>query len=86
VLCALSGYEPVDVGPAKPKGKSSKPKAVPPPKNTKKVEVPPTVIPEKLPAKQDMALTVRIEINLPAEGSQQTYDNIFKSIKANLFP
>jgi len=34
--------------------------------------------------KRDMALTVRIEINLPAEGSQETYDNIFKSIKANL--
>lgn len=36
--------------------------------------------------KSDMALTVRIEINLPAEGSQETYDAIFKSIKANLFP
>lgn len=34
----------------------------------------------------DMALTVRIEINLPAEGTQETYDAIFKSIKANLFP
>ncbi|NSY16166.1 DUF5343 domain-containing protein [Neorhizobium sp. AL 9.2.2] len=34
--------------------------------------------------KRDMALTVRIEINLPADGSQETYDNIFKSIKANL--
>ncbi len=32
----------------------------------------------------DMALTVRIEINLPAQGNQETYDNIFKSIKANL--
>jgi Family of unknown function (DUF5343) len=36
--------------------------------------------------KADMALTVRIEINLPAEGTQETYDAIFKSIKANLFP
>ncbi|WHO74619.1 DUF5343 domain-containing protein [Rhizobium sp. BT03] len=34
--------------------------------------------------KKDMALTVRIEINLPAEGSQETYDNIFRSIRANL--
>lgn len=33
---------------------------------------------------RDMALTVRIEINLPAEGTKETYDNIFKSIKANL--
>lgn len=36
--------------------------------------------------KGEMALTVRIEINLPAEGTQETYDAIFKSIKANLFP
>jgi hypothetical protein len=31
-----------------------------------------------------MALTVRIEINLPAGGDQETYDRIFKSIRANL--
>lgn len=36
------------------------------------------------PPKKDMALTIRIEINLPAEGSAETYDNIFKSIRANL--
>ena len=36
--------------------------------------------------KPEMALTVRIEINLPAEGTQETYDAIFKSIKANLYP
>lgn len=29
-------------------------------------------------------LTVRVEINLPADGSQATYDRIFKSIKENL--
>ena len=34
--------------------------------------------------KRDMALTVRIEINLPTGGTQETYDAIFKSIKANL--
>ena len=38
------------------------------------------------PHKGDMALTVRIEINLPAEGTKETYDAIFKSIKANLYP
>jgi len=32
----------------------------------------------------DMALTVRIEINLPAGGDRETYDNIFKSIRENL--
>ncbi len=29
-------------------------------------------------------LTVRVEINLPTDGSQATYDRIFKSIKENL--
>jgi len=34
---------------------------------------------------KDVGLTVRIEINLPADGTKETYDNIFKSIKENLF-
>jgi Family of unknown function (DUF5343) len=34
--------------------------------------------------RRDMAMTVRIEINLPANGSKETYDAIFKSIRANL--
>ncbi len=33
----------------------------------------------------DMSLTVRIEINLPGNGTQETYDAIFKSIRANLY-
>lgn len=35
-------------------------------------------------AKRDFGLTVRIEINLPAEGNQRVYDMIFKSIRENL--
>ncbi|WP_397454765.1 DUF5343 domain-containing protein [Pseudomonas lurida] len=31
-----------------------------------------------------VALTVRVEINLPAGGDQETYDRIFKSIRENL--
>lgn len=31
-----------------------------------------------------IGLTVRIEVNLPADGDQQTYDRIFKSIRKNL--
>lgn len=31
-----------------------------------------------------VGLTVRIEINLPADGDQETYDRIFKSIRENL--
>ncbi len=33
---------------------------------------------------QALGLTVRVEINLPADGSKETYDAIFKSIKENL--
>lgn len=32
---------------------------------------------------RDVGLTVRIEINLPAGGDQETYDRIFKSIREN---
>lgn len=35
-------------------------------------------------ARSDFGLTVRIEINLPADGDQNTYDRIFKSIHENL--
>ena len=35
------------------------------------------------PAKPQIGLTVRIEINLPADGSKETYDHIFKSIREN---
>jgi hypothetical protein len=34
--------------------------------------------------KRDVGLTVRVEINLPADGDQETYDRIFKSIRENL--
>jgi uncharacterized protein DUF5343 len=33
---------------------------------------------------RDLGLTVRIEINLPADGAQETYDRIFKSLRENL--
>ena len=33
---------------------------------------------------KNLGLTVRIEINLPADGDQATYDRIFKSIRENL--
>ncbi len=33
---------------------------------------------------RDFGLTVRIEINLPADADQETYDKIFRSIKENL--
>jgi hypothetical protein len=34
----------------------------------------------------DFGLTVRIEVNLPAQGDKDVYDKIFRSIRENLFP
>jgi len=70
-----------------PRPKSStaaKPKAV-----AQKANSEPSAKASELPKEEvspgnGVALTVRIEINLPANGSQSTYDNIFKSIKENL--
>ena len=39
---------------------------------------------EKKQNGQNLGLTVRIEINLPADGSQEVYDMIFRSIRENL--
>jgi len=33
---------------------------------------------------REVGLSVRIEINLPADGTKETYDNIFRSIRENL--
>lgn len=41
-------------------------------------------ISEAFNEKRNLGLTVRIEINLPADGNQETYDRIFKSIRENL--
>lgn len=35
-------------------------------------------------SQKDIGLTVRVEINLPSDGTKETYDAIFKSIKENL--
>lgn len=54
------------------KGATSKSKVITPPEE------------QDLGKRNGMALTVRIEINLPANGTKETYDNIFQSIRANL--
>jgi len=94
-LRELAGYvtEPASVQAASKAKSNGSAKAKSPPRNSKVVE---QKTQEKItqfsspsspsPIKGDIALTVRIEINLPAEGSQETYDAIFKSIKANLYP
>lgn len=92
-LRGITGREAVaatkSTGASKPITKTSKQK----PAKTAKAETvkgaeraaayPDPIIVPKI-AKKEMALTVRVEINLPAEASAETYDNIFKSIKANL--
>ncbi len=89
-LSALAGYDqPIPNAKPRPStsasaSKNSKAKSVGPKQQdtlAERINIP---TPHHSPSKKDMALTVRIEINLPAEGSQETYDNIFKSIKANL--
>jgi len=91
-LRSIAGHEvlpepkaPVAAGAKKPKtvtSKTPKAKAAEAPADAAQPPNPNVDI----PSKPDMALTVRIEINLPAEGTQETYDAIFKSIKANLYP
>ncbi len=39
---------------------------------------------ERGDSRRDIGLTVRIEVNLPADGDQDTYDRIFRSIRKNL--
>lgn len=71
------------VASSKISSKSNSPSTQKTPKSTAEHITPSTPL---KPQKSDLALTVRIEINLPAEGTKETYDAIFKSIKANLYP
>ena len=85
-FAAISGYadlQPPRVTKAKTTNKenktarSTKPAATP--------QKPAHIINNTPPiASRDFGLSVRIEINLPANASKETYDNIFKSIKENL--
>lgn len=43
-----------------------------------------TGLPSEDKEPRNFGLTVRIEINLPADGAKETYDNIFRSIRENL--
>jgi hypothetical protein len=91
-LAALSGHG--DLAARRTAAPVSTKKPVPAAKNAKaeragKITDPSPVVGKSPPAKgangeTDVALTVRIEVNLPAQGDQETYDRIFKSIRANL--
>ena len=65
--------------------KTNKPKQATPKSDAPKTA--PITIPTEqahLKPSGDFALSVRIEVNLPAGGTKQNYDDIFKSIRENL--
>ena len=88
-IAELAGYSEV----SKPKSDTPRPTRAPK-KSEKKATVKPKKIKEGPPLpitpaaedeeRRNFGLTVRIEINLPAAGDQETYDNIFRSIRENL--
>jgi hypothetical protein len=88
ILASFSGYGEVPT----PKTASTKKPAAESKRVTKKAEKSISSIETPQPAQptkstremRPVGLTVRIEINLPADGDQKTYDRIFKSIKENL--
>jgi hypothetical protein len=91
VLAGLSGHGDVPETKVKKSTKAAvTPKAVKA-REVKKAQrpaqqdtIPPTVVHQKRTEGNGFGLTVRVEINLPANGTKETYDNIFKSIKENL--
>ncbi len=53
-------------------------------KNSEKISEPFTHAQSFNTKKNNIQMTVRLEINIPADGTKETYDNIFRSIKENL--
>ena len=91
-FAALAGHEPAagkskPAGATRPRERPTKPAkaAKERPVSSKPSEVAePIVVDKGAKQRRDMAMTVRIEINLPSEGTRETYDAIFQSIRANL--
>jgi len=82
-LAALSGHGEI----ATPRTVSSTPKktpAVAKPKAVVAEERNAAVFAQPSSSSSNVGLTVRIEVNLPANGDQKTYDAIFQSIRKNL--
>lgn len=90
VLAGLSGHGDLPETKTPKSSKAAKPVATAKQKQKKphelsqKEQVIETKRPTGLSPGSSLGLTVRVEINLPADGSKETYDNIFKSIKENL--
>jgi hypothetical protein len=85
-LSELCGQREVAVSrPPSPRKKMPTKEKVKPLKNDVQPPEPKTPLTQPNTSKdRDFGLTVRIEINLPASGDQETYDRIFKSLRDNL--
>jgi hypothetical protein len=84
-LAAYAGHAAAPAGAQRMKAKPA-PSGKAKPKAIEKLTEPPRKTLNGSPkARGDsVGLTVRIEVNLPANGDQDTYDKIFKSIRENL--
>jgi hypothetical protein len=86
ILAGLSGHGDVPEAKQKKNGKAAAKSS----ESSKSKPVLHSKVTQKIPEHQQQkdtslfGLTVRVEINLPADGTKETYDNIFKSIKENL--
>ena len=88
ILAKFAGYNEAptsksNVRSEKPKKKSRQKDSVKS-KTEKAVTSPSVVSSAGDKESRNFGLTVRIEINLPADGKKETYDNIFRSIRENL--
>ena len=82
LLAAFAGHGKVPTAvPPKPAPKASPVKPV---GRTRDAAFSPLPTPPKDEPLRDFGLSVRIEVNLPAGGDQETYDRIFRSIRENL--
>lgn len=90
VLAGLSGHGDLPEVKTPKSQKAAKPSTLAKSKPKTSQHSPPKENTENSPAQvslnsgASLGLTVRVEINLPADGSKETYDSIFKSIKENL--
>ena len=85
-LASYAGHgEPqVSAGTRVSKNPGKKMQRVPRKNEVEKIEVQEFSPPDPKPRDERVGLTVRIEVNLPAAGDQETYDRIFRSIRENL--
>jgi len=90
-LAGLSGHgsEAEAAREAAPPRSAKVDRGAPPPKKKAAPEPPPERVTSgtssaTVRTTEKVGLTVRIEVNLPANGDQETYDRIFRSIRKNL--